>query len=307
MGSGAKPRASLPITAPNSRACAAASASRLPPRIGRRPVSQSARSTSGRSIRASSASISASSSVSRWVRTKPPIIRSFSAVPRCVARYNKRRRLELFRPSSGLVASGSVITGLSYSRRPTQCQPVEPPDLSPVFAPLTSLPGIGPAVSKLIARAAGGERVIDLLFHMPESYLDRRARPRSGTRDPALSRPWRWRWCGTNGPRIRGSRGGLSCGMKPEPRTWCSFVSRVRRKCRPARSLLVSGKIDLFNGRVTIAHPEHLVSAAESAAYSGDRAGMASDRRPVASPGRRRDRPRVGSPAGTSRNGTIPR
>src|SRR5258708_9983433 len=80
--------------------------------------------------------------------------------------------------------------------------------LAPLFRPLTSLPGIGPAVAGLIERAAGGARVIDLLFHMPESYLDRRARPtireaRGGTvatiavevvrhERPAHSRqPWR--------------------------------------------------------------------------------------------------------------------
>ncbi len=55
--------------------------------------------------------------------------------------------------------------------------PVNPDSLAPLFAPLTSLRGIGPAVAALIARAAGGDRVIDLLFHMPESYLDRTARP----------------------------------------------------------------------------------------------------------------------------------
>ena len=80
--------------------------------------------------------------------------------------------------------------------------------LAPLFTPLTSLRGIGPAVAALIARAAGGDRVIDLLFHMPESYLDRSARPtirgaRPGTvatltvevvrhERPATSRqPWR--------------------------------------------------------------------------------------------------------------------
>ncbi len=55
------------------------------------------------------------------------------------------------------------------------CQPVNAETLAPLFAPLTSLRGIGPAVAALIARAAGGDRIIDLLFHMPESYLDRSA------------------------------------------------------------------------------------------------------------------------------------
>ena len=60
--------------------------------MGRRPVSQSARSTSGSSMISSSASISASVMV--WMRfsTKPPMRRSVSWVPRWVAR-NSRRRL----------------------------------------------------------------------------------------------------------------------------------------------------------------------------------------------------------------------
>jgi ATP-dependent DNA helicase RecG len=50
--------------------------------------------------------------------------------------------------------------------------------LAPLFEPLTSLRGVGEALSTLIARAAGGERVVDLLFHLPDSYIDRRVRRR---------------------------------------------------------------------------------------------------------------------------------
>ena len=38
-------------------------------------------------------------------------------------------------------------------------------------------PPTGPAVAALLKRAIGGERVIELLFHLPESYVDRRAKP----------------------------------------------------------------------------------------------------------------------------------
>lgn len=48
--------------------------------------------------------------------------------------------------------------------------------VAPLFAPLTSLRGVGEALSKLIARATGGTRLIELLFHLPDSYFDRRAR-----------------------------------------------------------------------------------------------------------------------------------
>ena len=48
--------------------------------------------------------------------------------------------------------------------------------VAPLFAPLTSLRGVGESLSVLMARATGGGRVIDLLFHLPDSYLDRRLR-----------------------------------------------------------------------------------------------------------------------------------
>jgi ATP-dependent DNA helicase RecG len=52
--------------------------------------------------------------------------------------------------------------------------------LNPLFASLTSLPGVGPRLEKLYARLLDreGPRVIDLLFHLPSGTIDRRARPK---------------------------------------------------------------------------------------------------------------------------------
>jgi ATP-dependent DNA helicase RecG len=106
--------------------------------------------------------------------------------------------------------------------------------------------------------------VIDLLFHMPESYLDRSARPtireaRAGTvatiavevvrhERPAHSRqPWR-------------------IVVRDKTGTAELVFFRFTREAQmpPGALLMVSGKVELFNGRVTIAHPEHMVSAAEA-------------------------------------------
>src|SRR3954452_6130862 len=133
--------------------------------------------------------------------------------------------------------------------------------LMPLFAPLTSLRGIGPAVATLIAKAAGGDRVIDLLFHLPESYLDRSARPtirtaRPGTvatlavevvrhERPAHSRqPWRI--------IVRDETGSAELVF---------FKFTREAQTPPGVRLLVSGKMDVFNGRLTVAHPEHMVPA----------------------------------------------
>jgi ATP-dependent DNA helicase RecG len=57
---------------------------------------------------------------------------------------------------------------------------MRPDVLSPLFASLTSLPGVGPKLERLYARLLDREapRVIDLLLHMPSGAIDRRARPK---------------------------------------------------------------------------------------------------------------------------------
>ena len=57
---------------------------------------------------------------------------------------------------------------------------MRPPLLDPLFAALTSLPGVGPKLAKLFARLLDREtpRVADLLFHLPTGTIDRRARPK---------------------------------------------------------------------------------------------------------------------------------
>ena len=59
---------------------------------------------------------------------------------------------------------------------------MRPNVLNPLFAALSALPGVGPKLEKLFARLLGrdGEppRVIDLLFHLPTGFVDRRNQPK---------------------------------------------------------------------------------------------------------------------------------
>ena len=52
-----------------------------------------------------------------------------------------------------------------------------PACIAPLLAPLASLPGVGAATAKLLGRVAGGPTIIDLLFLMPDSVIDRRYHP----------------------------------------------------------------------------------------------------------------------------------
>ncbi|MGI6244744.1 MAG: ATP-dependent DNA helicase RecG [Pseudochelatococcus sp.] len=58
---------------------------------------------------------------------------------------------------------------------------MRPALLDPLFAPVTALPGVGPRLGALFNRLLGTAerpaRVIDLLFHLPHSVIDRSRRP----------------------------------------------------------------------------------------------------------------------------------
>ncbi len=58
---------------------------------------------------------------------------------------------------------------------------MRPALLNPLFAPVTSLPGVGPKQDKLLRYLLSRDvtpRLIDLLLHLPATVIDRRARPK---------------------------------------------------------------------------------------------------------------------------------
>jgi ATP-dependent DNA helicase RecG len=53
---------------------------------------------------------------------------------------------------------------------------LRPALLNGLFAPVTTISGIGPQLGKLVERAAG-KLIVDLLWHLPSGFVDRRAAP----------------------------------------------------------------------------------------------------------------------------------
>src|SRR4029077_15168412 len=65
---------------------------------------------------------------------------------------------------------------------------MRPAILNRLFAESRVLPGIGPKIEKLIAKALGtgarAPRVLDLVFHLPAGLIDRRYRPKLIAAEP---------------------------------------------------------------------------------------------------------------------------
>ncbi|MGZ6205699.1 MAG: ATP-dependent DNA helicase RecG, partial [Candidatus Binataceae bacterium] len=139
---------------------------------------------------------------------------------------------------------------------------VRPTVLFPLFANVTTLPGIGPRLAKLVARTAG-ENVIDLLWHLPAGLIDRRFAPKIGDAPPGKVATLTLEVL-AHAPVPHRSRAPyrITCGDDTGKITLVFFHGDgdyLERTLPVGETRVVSGKIELFDGRRQMTHPDHIV------------------------------------------------
>jgi ATP-dependent DNA helicase RecG len=148
---------------------------------------------------------------------------------------------------------------------------MRPPVLNPLFASLSALPGVGQKLEKLFQRLLGRDdeppRIIDLVFHLPTGFVDRRDQPKLGAvrpdtvvtvavtvdrhRPPPPNRP--------RAPYI------IETGDETSTLTITYFNARrdYLQKLLPEGELrYVSGTATLYDGHLQMRHPDRVVDAA---------------------------------------------
>jgi ATP-dependent DNA helicase RecG len=148
---------------------------------------------------------------------------------------------------------------------------MRPPSLNPLFAALSALPGIGPKLEKVFARLLGrgeGEppRVIDLLFHLPSGFVDRRNQPKLSevTPDTVVTVAVtvdRHRPPPPNRPRAPYN---IEASDDTNTLTITYFNARkdYLEKLLPEGELrYVSGTATFYDGHLQMLHPERVVDA----------------------------------------------
>lgn len=146
---------------------------------------------------------------------------------------------------------------------------MRPPLLNPLFAPVTSLSGVGPKQDKLLRYLLDRTqtpRLIDLLFHMPASAIDRRARPKlrdavAGSVVTVAVTVDRHR------PAPRNSRAPYLIYASDETGDVVLTYFRGDRsyleKLLPVGSTrYVSGTVQMFDGTLQIVHPDRVLDEA---------------------------------------------
>ncbi len=142
---------------------------------------------------------------------------------------------------------------------------VRPEILFPVFAPVSTLPGIGKQTARLVEKLCG-PAVVDLLWHLPTGVIDRQlvaciaAAPLGETVTLTV----------TIDEHLPGST------PRRPYRVRCSddsgFLHLIYFKARPdylvkllplGEQRIVSGRLDDFNGERQMTHPDHAVGLAE--------------------------------------------
>jgi ATP-dependent DNA helicase RecG len=149
---------------------------------------------------------------------------------------------------------------------------MRPSLLDPLFAALTTLPGVGPKVEKHYRRLFGREdapsRVVDLLFHLPTGTIDRRARPKlrdvvPGSIVTVAVTVDRHRPAPPNRPRVpyqiyaSDDTGDLVITYFHAKRDYLEKLLPVGER------RIVSGTTGLYDGMLQIVHPDMVVSDAD--------------------------------------------
>jgi ATP-dependent DNA helicase RecG len=147
---------------------------------------------------------------------------------------------------------------------------MRPALLDPLFAPATTLDGIGPKVADLIARVVpsnmpGRElRVAELLFILPHSIIDRRNRPKITEAADGAIVTLQLR-VDRHQPPPRG-QGKMPYKVFAHDETgeialtfFHSKAPWIEKILPEGNEVLVSGRLEWFNGRPSMVHPDHVV------------------------------------------------
>ena len=147
---------------------------------------------------------------------------------------------------------------------------MRPAVLNPLFASLSSLPGIGPKLERLYARLLGRDaepaRIIDLLLHLPSGFVDRRNQPKLSevTPDTVVTVAVtidRHRPPPPHRPRVPYN---IEASDDTNTLTITYFNARkdyLQKQFPVGEVRYVSGTATLYDGHLQMVHPDRVVDA----------------------------------------------
>lgn len=134
-----------------------------------------------------------------------------------------------------------------------------PFDLDPLFRALTTLPGVGPKNAKYLERLIGGPKVLDLLWHLPVEFIDRRFSPTVSAAPngqvatlevkvekhfPSARKSLPYR------VKCSDSTGSITLVFFRAHKDW------IEKQLPIGQTMIISGKIEYYQGQPQMVHPD---------------------------------------------------
>ena len=144
---------------------------------------------------------------------------------------------------------------------------MRPESLNKLFAAITSLPGLGPRLGKLVGGIAG-EKVVDLLWHLPSGLIDRRYAPTLAEAVGGTIVTLTVRVDSHTPPRTKRLPYRVTCTDGTGRITLVFFHAKddyIAKILPIGEERVISGKIEAYNEGLQMAHPDHIVPVAERA------------------------------------------
>src|ERR1700720_507882 len=149
--------------------------------------------------------------------------------------------------------------------------------LNPLFASVTTLPGVGPKQDKLLRYLLGRDetpRLVDLLLHLPSSVIDRRARPKIRDAAPGTVVTLEVTVDRHRPPPPRNARAPYLVYASDDTGdvvlTYFRSLPGYVEKLLPVGSRrYVSGTLQMYDGVPQMVHPDRVVDEAAFAKLSG--------------------------------------
>lgn len=141
---------------------------------------------------------------------------------------------------------------------------MRPSILNPLFAPIGTLNGIGSRFGTLIKNLCG-EKVADLLWHLPSGFIDRRCNTPLRTAQNGQIWTGKVRVVEHDIPKTRKQPYRIVVEDNSEQLIlifFKTFGDSLSKQFPVGAEKIISGKIEIFNRSLQMAHPDYIVDAA---------------------------------------------
>ncbi len=148
---------------------------------------------------------------------------------------------------------------------------MRPEVLYPLFADISTLPGVGPRTRALFEKLAG-PHVVDLCWHLPNSVIDRSYAPQVADAQPGRIATLTVRVDEHRPPMRKGQPFKVRCFDETGVLDIVYFHAKpdyLNRILPVGATRVVSGKVEIFQGTPQMSHPDHVVPPEQGPLVAG--------------------------------------